>query len=299
MLNVFQEKIKEKEETKVQKTVSEQKQQFRNILEFARGLLDYDDRYKEFEKENIYYFIKMLTDKMIYTNAIELIKTQEEGKALNIQNCFLKNSAIIYDDITFSQFLKENVIKTPIRFNLDSTAIITSPWKYERLQNNFVDIHKDKWKQSDSNHWGMLLLPMNLFIVENGNHSIFVGVVKHYGEFEINTQKSSYSNKAYDLSKLYDYIYCDGEYYRRKSDESIIEPVKNLEFACIFEIGRYILLYKKSEKKQEEYRKDIDFEKLQKDIERAKIEYEVLKEVRAKMQELGIDDELVVKVTGI
>ena len=295
----FRKKVKEKEEMETQAITNTQKEDFKNILEFAKGLLDYDDRYKEFEKENIYYFIKMLTDKMIYTNAIELIKTYEGVKALNIQNCFLENSSIIYDDITFSQFLEQNVIDTPISFDLESTAIITTPWEYGRLQNNFIDIHKDKWKQSESNHIGTLLLPMNLFIVENGNHSIFVGVVKHYGEFKINTPKSSGANKAYDLSKLYDYIYCDGEYYRRKSDESIIEPVKNFEFACVFEIGRYILLYKKSEKKQEEYRKKIDFEKLEKDIERAKIEYEVIKEVRVKMKKLGVDDEIITKVTGI
>jgi len=289
----FRKKVKEKEEMETQAITNTQKEDFKNVLEFAKGLLDYDDRYKEFEKENIYYFIKMLTDKM------KLIKTCEKAEDLNIQKCFLENNAIIYDDITFSQFLKENIIETPIRFNLENTAVITAPWNCYRLQNNFIDIHKDKWKQSDSNHYGALLLPMNLFIVENGNHSTFVGVVKHYGEFEINTPKSSNSNKAYDLSKLYDYIYCDGEYYKRKSDESIIEPIKNFEFACIFEIGRYILLYKKSEKKQEEYRKQIDFEKLEKDIERAKIEYEVIKEVRVKMKKLGVDDEIITKVTGI
>ena len=87
-----------------------------------------------------------------------------------------------------------------------------------------------QWRQDDNNHHVELWLPMGIAWVYGGNHSISAGIIQGRGEI--------IPRHVYDISEVYDYVYCDGVNYYRKEDGSIISPVLNAEFAAIFEIGR-------------------------------------------------------------
>jgi hypothetical protein len=71
---------------------------------------------------------------------------------------------------------------------------------------------------------------MGIAWVGSGNHSISAGIIQ--GKCHIIPEN------VYDISNVYEYVYCDGVNYYRKEDSSIISPVTNAEFAVIFEIGR-------------------------------------------------------------
>ena len=79
------------------------------------------------------------------------------------------------------------------------------------------------------NHIIDVWLPMGIVWVYGGNHSITIGIIQG-GEIE----PTYYT----DISKLYKYIKCDGEYFIEISTCKKISKVKSPELAAIFEIGR-------------------------------------------------------------
>ena len=119
---------------------------------------------------------------------------------------------------------------------LSRDLILPWPWKRGRLCNGMVSIGKGRangvWKEDETNHFIELWLPMGIGWVKNGNHSIAVGIIQGEGKIEV--------NEVYDISSVYDYVYCDGIKYYRKEDGCIISSVKNMDFAAIFEIGRLL-----------------------------------------------------------
>lgn len=117
--------------------------------------------------------------------------------------------------------------------DLSKDIIFPWPWNVDRLVNCIANIGEDRWGgrwRQDGNHSVFIWLPLGIAWVAGGNHSITAGILK--GEGTITT------GKIYDISPLYDHVYCDGLYYRRTFDKSIISKVTKPEFAAIFEIGR-------------------------------------------------------------
>ena len=120
---------------------------------------------------------------------------------------------------------------------LGRDLVLPCPWNRERSIDCIINIGKNRamgeWTQDFSNHKVTLWLPMGIAWVGGGNHSIAAGIVKATGKI-----KPEY---IYDISRVYDYVYCDGKNYIRKDDRQIISPVRNIEFAAIFEIGRMMV----------------------------------------------------------
>ena len=48
-------------------------------------------------------------------------------------------------------------------------------------------------------------------------------------------------NYIFDIRPLYEFVKCDGQYFKRTEDGSNIAEVKNIEIAAIFEIGRLMM----------------------------------------------------------
>lgn len=117
---------------------------------------------------------------------------------------------------------------------LEKDVVLPSPWKKSRYISAITDIGAGRlygnWRQDYHNHSLELWLPMGISWVGGGNHSIASGIIQGVGKIK--------PDITYDISKLYDYIECDGKHYLRKQDKSILAPVRNVEFAAIFEIGR-------------------------------------------------------------
>ena len=71
---------------------------------------------------------------------------------------------------------------------------------------------------------------MGVSWVNRGNHSIAAGIIQGAGTL--------IPESVTDISNVYDYVRCDGRHFIRSEDSSVIAPVRNAEFAAIFEIGR-------------------------------------------------------------
>lgn len=121
----------------------------------------------------------------------------------------------------------------PLRLAVD--LILPWPWNQYGAVNALCHIGTSciagKWKQDD-NHRVEYWYPMHIGWVFGGNHSLSAGIIKGEGIIE--------TYDTYDVSEIYNYVYCDGKNFISSLDDRIIGPVLNIEFACIFEIGRMI-----------------------------------------------------------
>lgn len=146
------------------------------------------------------------------------------------QECvYLSNNKFI----AFRDLKKE--VKTSKKIKLSTDLILPWPWNRERLQTCISNIGEGrewgKWIQDYDNHSVEVWLPMGVAWVYGGNHSISIGIIQG-GEIE--------PEHYYDISDVYKYVRCNGIDYRRINDDVIIAPVRNVDYAAIFEIGRLL-----------------------------------------------------------
>jgi hypothetical protein len=143
---------------------------------------------------------------------------------------FPKNNNYAWE--LYSLITKVKDYNRPLELKRD--LILPWPWNKDRIRDTLSFIGEGrkagKWKEDRLNHSIDFWLPMGIGWVRGGNHSIANGIVNGEGKI--------YNYNAYDMSKMYKYIYCDGEYFYKKKDNSKLFPVQSIEFACIFEIGR-------------------------------------------------------------
>ena len=175
----------------------------------------------------IFLIIKIMTDKINSEKSIEIL-----GGELR-RFCFYPTNQDSY--ITSK---KDKVIYTDkFSINLGKDPVISSHWNSERLIDCLKTIGgKEKsWKYQADNHRYTLYLPMGITVTNGGNHSIYSGVVKGVGKLDFIPAR----DRVFDVSHYYQKVYFDGEYYRNKINNSIIEKA-NFECGCIFEIGRIL-----------------------------------------------------------
>lgn len=127
-----------------------------------------------------------------------------------------------------------------IRVEINELPILLNPWNPERVISSLNDINEQNVFDGDKYNYNIVncyLYPMDIVICNGGNHSQFSARIKHQGY--------TYIRDICDYSRLYDYIYFDGEAFKRISDKSIL----NLNFdeklifysGIIFEYGRILL----------------------------------------------------------
>lgn len=220
-----------------------QKKEFDNILSFADSVIKTANKYQEnnnlfYEEHPILDVIRILGKNLQTKYMLRLLKSYEPLPKIdfwditfNLTLCIDGRKICIYD-------LVEKVgDKNSKTIQLKKDLVLPSAWNRDRLIDNISSIGKGRWggvwKQHDSNHLVEVWLPTGVCWVNNGNHSITTGIAQ--GEGEIVT------DSVYDISNLYKYIYCDGIHYRYIKDNSVLNSVKNVEFAAIFEIGRMMV----------------------------------------------------------
>jgi hypothetical protein len=220
-------------------TLDDKKIKFENIIKFAKEVLDKTNeapRYTMNYKEHPLFDVVRLLGRDIQTKYItELLFVDNETTLDRItpKELFFNLSEIISNDgKTFRMVIKE--IKAEMNINLAKDLVLPWPWKRERLINCIVNIGEGRlkggWKQDKLNHFVDIWLPMGIAWVTNGNHSTTVGIIQGSGNIK--------TDRIYDISDIYNYIKCDGRNFIRLDNGKVIYPVKNIEFASIFEIGR-------------------------------------------------------------
>ncbi|NBI07565.1 DUF6710 family protein [Senegalia massiliensis] len=220
------------------------KKQFNNIIEFAKELIskneveNYDHNGTGPQVHPIFNLIKLLGANIpidygayiIKNNPKSLPRIDTEEFLFSIVSEVNKKGEIAYN------LLNEIKTTADINANLNSDLILPWVWNRDRLLQSLSRIGENRlfdfWKE-DKNHRLHLWLPMGIFWVEGGNHSILTGIIQ--GEGKIIPKKIS------DISDIYKYVKCDGKYFIRIEDNEIISKVQNVEFAAIFEIGRIMI----------------------------------------------------------
>lgn len=213
------------------------KEKFDNIISFAKEIIDSceGNTYKE---HPILDFIRIVgrriqTDYMGYL----LYSGKKESNYSNLEarEAMFNIHGAIKDkngkSVRISKIIEEKQFTKKVSLSKD--LILPWPWRRDRIQNCIINIGEDrkwgKWEQDYNNHYVDVWLPMGIIWVWGGNHSITIGIVQG-GEIE--------ADKYSDISKVYDYIRCDGEEFIEITTGKVIEKVKSPEFAAIFEIGR-------------------------------------------------------------
>ena len=126
-------------------------------------------------------------------------------------------------------------IKNPRRVVLKRDVVLPWPWRRARLANAMRRLRPRglwaPWRQ-DHNHQVELWEPIGVGWSHGGNHSMAVGILLGVGTVR--------PNIAYDITPVYEHVYCDGRTFRRRHDRAVISEVASIELAAIFEIGRLI-----------------------------------------------------------
>ena len=128
-------------------------------------------------------------------------------------------------------------------FRISETPIVSEIWNLDRVWDHLEDIGVDAGNPYDgftnrNNIWGKIIRPLDLVIIENGNHSTNSAILKNEGEVSIEGQ--------YDISPLFDVIRFNGIDYLYKKPKSIMPKWKkvnrpvNYYFGLLFEISKII-----------------------------------------------------------
>ncbi|QBP42706.1 DUF6710 family protein [Paenisporosarcina antarctica] len=218
------------------------KNNFDSIMRFSESVLDQakdfknsKDRLKE-ENEHPLIDVVRLIGRQLQSQYLTNLLYQRDEALLSILSpkdvLFDPSAWISKDGTIFEDVMRK--LKTDKVISLNRDLVLPCSWKKSRMVTCIAMIgegrRRGQWRQDYNNHYVNLWLPMGIAWVGSGNHSISTGIIQGKGHI--------IPKNVYDISDVYDYVYCDGLNYYRKEDGSIISPVMNAEFAAIFEIGR-------------------------------------------------------------
>jgi hypothetical protein len=211
---------------------------FKNALTFADEIID-NSRDTNFNRGQhpIFDMLKILVNKVQSDYMMKLLKVDNESdlESIIFPFWFEGGTILTEDGLTFNDLIKEATVNNKADLKYD--MFLPWPWKRQRLINTISFIGSGRklgsWTEDKMNHYLTLCLPLGIHWVDGGNHSLSVGVLQGDGQV---TPKH-----CYDITQVYDYVYCDGEYFYRTIDNKKISEVKNIELAMIFEIGRKMI----------------------------------------------------------
>lgn len=121
--------------------------------------------------------------------------------------------------------------------DLNDAVVFPSPWERWRLFRSLQNLGKKRewgtWRQ-DRNHFGVAWKPWPIVWVSNGNHSTMAALIRGGDKFKC--------YEAYDFSAVLQAVTTDGIHWIRLDNGEVLEPVRSLPMAGIFEIGRRLLI---------------------------------------------------------
>lgn len=123
---------------------------------------------------------------------------------------------------------EDNILISP-----NEILVFSFPWNKQRLIDAFKEIGEvvgNKWEHQPINHKVCLIKPLNIAVIENGYHSSSINIITNESSFKVTS--------CLDLTPVYEEIFTDGAYFYDKKSSEKIAPVKTVEMAAIFEIGR-------------------------------------------------------------
>lgn len=120
--------------------------------------------------------------------------------------------------------------------HLNDAIVFPEPWERWRLIRALHNLGEKRpwgpWRQ-DPNHYGIAWKPWPIVWVVNGNHSTMAALVRGGGKFKCYA--------AYDFAPVLQAVETDGVNWLRTDTGAILEPVRSLPMAGIFEVGKRLL----------------------------------------------------------
>jgi len=117
--------------------------------------------------------------------------------------------------------------------DLNDAIVFPAPWERWRLFKSLHNLGEGRewgtWRQ-DPNHFGIAWKPWPMVWVSNGNHSTMAALVRGGGKFRCYA--------AYDFSPVLAAVDTDGVNWLRRDTGAVLESVRSLPMAGIFEIGK-------------------------------------------------------------
>lgn len=129
------------------------------------------------------------------------------------------------------------MVKAPrtMSVHLNDAIVFPEPWERWRLFRAFHNLGQRRawgaWRQ-DPNHYGIAWKPWPIVWVSNGNHSTMAALVRGGGKFKCYA--------AYDFTPVLQAVTTDGRNWLRKDTGAVLEPVRSIPMAGIFEIGKLL-----------------------------------------------------------
>lgn len=216
-------------------------EKFFNIMDFANRINQHCKKHQNIGVTHpLFDIIKLLGRKIQLDYLLKPLYLKESelllDKTLDSDNLFINHNDIISTNEQSFEDIKIHIENYESEVNLNTDIVLPWPWSQDRYAKAITSIgegrKKGAWTMDEPNHSLELWLPIGISWVYSGNHSIASGIIQNIGSI-----KPEY---VYDISRVYDFVQCNGQNFIRKHDNSIISPVRNVEFAAIFEIGRMI-----------------------------------------------------------
>jgi hypothetical protein len=117
--------------------------------------------------------------------------------------------------------------------DLNDAIVFPARWERWRLFKSLHNLGEGRewgaWRQ-DLNHFGVAWKPWPMVWVSNGNHSTMAALVRGGGKFKC--------YEAYDFKPVLAAVKTDGRNWLRQDTGAVLEPVRPMPMADIFEIGQ-------------------------------------------------------------
>ncbi|SET54727.1 hypothetical protein SAMN04487772_1293 [[Clostridium] polysaccharolyticum] len=125
--------------------------------------------------------------------------------------------------------------RTLFPISLTNNLVIPLAWNENRFTSCITNIGSDAnnpFAYDLMNHFSYLILPLNIVIMHNGNHSILTGILKREGTI--------FPTEVADLTDMYkEGIKFNGQYYIDR-DGTKLKKAQYSELGVLFEIGRML-----------------------------------------------------------
>lgn len=214
--------------------------EFENAMSFARRLVELTNKTKSVSGEHhpLLDFVRIMGRGLQAKYLLRTLYASDEIELpLDFSGIAIDMSLSLspYREVTFYDLVK--IVEAGEEpFPVCRDLLIPLPWMRKNLLESLANIGKGRdwgpWRQ-DENHDIELWLPLGIAWARSGDHSLVPSLLDEGAEIT--------PTDVLDISGVYDYVFCDGRYYRRVEDESIISTVKCAETAILFEVGRLMV----------------------------------------------------------
>lgn len=214
--------------------IKKEYEKFNSIMEIAKDIIYSNIEIKD-SNHPIFDYIRLLGKSIAYNSILTGIYNLSDRDEILKGNIYKNTIWEIHRSIPMDIRLSLGTINNK-EINILKDTVITFPWNKKRIVDNFLDIGEDRkygvWEYKNTNVSSVLIAPIGVVLILNGNHSTMVGIIQG-GNFK--------PDRCIDISIMYKYIETNGIRFKNIEDNSLIIESNSVEISALFEIGRLLV----------------------------------------------------------